>query len=534
MPRKPPPSKPRGAPVAFWLGLLLLAAATVLLWAPGQKGFFALDDFVFLEAYAPGAARAAPGLWLTAVSPVDNAYRPLTTAAYFSLARKAFGLEPSGYHLASLALHLLTTLLVAGLCWSLTGDAASSLLGGLFYASRSSLWVAVRWSSGVQDLGLALGSALAALGLSLYVRRGRAFGLAFCLGGVALALGSKEAALVLVAAILPVAAAARPRRWARRTAWALGPALALSAVYLYWRVVLTRSHPTIHKVSTSPGHLAVRLRDFLLWSFSGAATPAVSLLAGGALALAVVGLLVLARRSVRSRPGGEPPAAWLRALLAGTVFFLVALIPPLVITQVAHQYYLAMPMVGLSLAVAGAACGLLQAAEVRSRILVAALVVALAGGALAAARWELRGKDLGRIPSGGFYESADGETYEKAWLGVSGLWPSLDEGASLLILGYPYDGLISSDVLGGGLEPTSTRASMFRAFYGKRSLRAAHVAKRPEKAGAVSPSRALEWLEAEPARTYVARYRDGRFEALSTPEARALLKGMREGEACGG
>lgn len=530
MPRKPTPSKTSRSPGAFWAGLLLLAATTLLLWAPGQRGFFALDDFVFLEAYAPGAHRSQPSLWPTAVSPVDNAYRPLTTAAYFSLARRAFGLEPSGYHLASLSLHLLTTLLVAGFCWSLTGDAAASLLGGLFYGSRSSLWVAVRWTSGVQDLGLALGSALAALGLVVYVRRRRTWGLAACLAGVVLALGSKEAALVLVVALLPVAAAARPGRWVRRGVLALGPALVLTGLYLLWRVVLTWSHPTIHSLSTSADHVAPRLARFVLWSFSGAAPPPETsgLPAAAALALAGLGLFALARRSARYRRPGQPPAAWVRSLAGGAAFYLVALLPPLVITQEAHQYYLAMPLVGLSLAVAGAAAGLLEAAEARSPLLVAALVVALAGGGLATSFWEVRAKDSGRIASGGFYKLSDGEAYERAWRGVSGLWPSFPRGANLLLVGYPYDGIISADLDGRGLKPTSTMASMFRAFYGRADLAVARVFKGARGAGALRPAEALERLEAEPDKTFVGLWSNERFEALSGPEARKLLRKMME------
>ncbi len=49
----------------------------------------------------------------------------------------------------------------------------------------------------------------------------------------------------------------------------------------------------------------------------------------------------------------------------------------------------------------------------------------------------------------------------------------------------------------------------------------------------MSPGEALERLQAKPAKTFVARYGEGRFEALSEAEARALLDRMLE-EAGGG
>jgi hypothetical protein len=189
-----------------------------------------------------------------------------------------------------------------------------------------------------------------------------------------------------------------------------------------------------------------------------------------------------------------------------------------------------MPLVGLSLAVAGACGGLLQAAEARSRLLVVVLVVALAGSCLAAAPLEVRAKDAGRIASGGFYKSGDGAIYETAWRGLSGLWPKLPEGATLLLIDYPYDGLISSDVRGQGLRPTSTMAAMFRTFYNREDLTAAHLVAEPTEEGTMGPREALERLEAGPSTTFVARFREGRFEALSASEARSLIEKMLAGK----
>lgn len=517
----PKPSETGGAPAVFWVGLLLIALFTALLWAPGQKGFFALDDFVFLEAYAPGSALSSPASWLTAVSPVDNAYRPLTTSAYFSLSRRAFGLNPWGYHLVSLLIHGLTTLLVAGLCWGVTRNGTAALMGGLFYATRSSLWVAVRWSSGVQDLGLALGAALAALGLVLYVRRGGILGLATCIAGVVVALGSKEAGLALVPALVALAVAASPGGWLRRTALALVPASALAAIYLAWRVALTWTYPTIHKTSTNPLHLARRFAGFFLSSLTGASSSPT----WGAVALGVsaVVLLGLYRLRAQRTSEGQPPPAWGRAIAAGLVFFTVTLIPTLVITQEPHQYYLAMPLVGMSLAVAGASAGLVEAQEARSRLAVAALVALLVGAPLVQGLREVRAKDAGELASGGFYHSGDGAIYQRAWRGVSGLWEALPEGATLLMVGYPYDGLISANVRGRGLEPTSTMGAMFRAFYGLRDLSFAHVVAEASQVGTMSPTVAFEQVEAEPDTTFVALYSQGSFEALPAEEAKELL-----------
>lgn len=518
---QPKPSETDGAPAVFWVGLLLIALFTALLWAPGQGGFFALDDFVFIEAYAPGSALSAPATWLTAVSPVDNSYRPLTTAAYFNLARRAFGLNPWGYHLVNLLIHGLTTLLVASLCWSITRSGTAALFGGLFYATRSSLWVAVRWSSGVQDLGLALGAALAALALVLYVRRGRLSALAACIAGVLVALGSKEAGLALIPALAAVAVAASFGGWLRRTALALVPASVLGGIYLAWRVSLTWTYPTIHKTTTDPGHLARRFSGFFLSSLTGVSSSPV----WGAVALGIsaLGLFALYRLRAKRTSHGQPPPAWGRALTAGLVFFAVTLIPTLVISQEPHQYYLAMPLVGMSLAVAGASAGLIKAQEDRSRLAVVALVALLVGAPMAQGLKEVRAKDAGLLASGGFYHSGDGAIYERAWRGVSGLWATLPEGATLLMVGYPYDGLISANVRGRGLEPTSTMGAMFRAFYGLKGLAMAHVVAEASQVGTMSPAVALEELEAKPNATFVALYSRGRFEALSAEEAKALL-----------
>jgi hypothetical protein len=504
------------------VGLFLLGLVVALLWAPGGEGFFALDDFLFLEAYAPGAPRSHPARWLTEVSPVDNAYRPLTTALYFSLSRKLFGLKARGYQWANLFLHVASTLLVAYLCWLMLGDEASALLAGLFYGSRSSLWVAIRWASGIQEMGLAFGSALAAAGLCAYMRRRSPWALLACLAGFLVALGSKEAAAALAIALVPLAAVAPAQGRRLASAFkALAPAAFLTALYLLWRITLTWSHPTIHAVSVEPGRLASRLGAFIFWSIAGRPLPE-RWGPQAALALALLACAGLIYLWMRGKiPEGRDS---LRAFLAGLLFFGLALLPVLAIARVPHQYYLAVPLLGVSVALASALRSLTLAAETRSRSVALVLLVLLGLGIPFQGAWEIRAKDLGQLASGGFYKMGDGAIYEDLFKRLSNLWPSLPQGSSLLIVDYPFDGLISSDIGGRGLEATSTMASMLRVFYGKSSIRVGLVKDQARAFGTVSYREALRWLEGGPKKCFIARYLEGRLEALSVEEALALIR----------
>ncbi len=70
--------------------------------------------------------------------------------------------------------------------------------------------------------------------------------------------------------------------------------------------------------------------------------------------------------------------------------------------------------------------------------------------------------------------------------------------------------------------------SMFRAFYGRPDLLFAHLVANSIQVGTLGPSIAMQLLEARPERTFVARFVNRHFEALSAEGTKALLTEQME------
>ena len=78
-------------------------------------------------------------------------YRPLRTLS-FAVDYAFYGLNPTGYHVTNLVLHILASIIFYFLVLSLFSLSAVAFLGGLIFAVHPVHVEAVSWISGRQDL----------------------------------------------------------------------------------------------------------------------------------------------------------------------------------------------------------------------------------------------------------------------------------------------------------------------------------------------------------------------------------------------
>ena len=102
------------------LALLGLTILVCVSYYPSLAGGFVWDDFVFTDA---PVVQAASGIWNIWFSPADIRYEghywPIVYTTFW-LEHKLWGLDPLGYHIVNLVLHLVNSLLV----WRLMGRLA--------------------------------------------------------------------------------------------------------------------------------------------------------------------------------------------------------------------------------------------------------------------------------------------------------------------------------------------------------------------------------------------------------------------------
>jgi hypothetical protein len=154
-------SRDTPAPGAFGRDLLLMVLAggvAFAIYVPALSTGFSADDFFIL-----GRVRDLGGL----AAPLDyfrfsffDFYRPLTFLSH-AVDWELWGLDPRGFHLTSLGLHAINTMLVFALCRRLCGP-GGALVGALLFGSHPASQEAVYWMAARFDL-LTTGLILAAL-----------------------------------------------------------------------------------------------------------------------------------------------------------------------------------------------------------------------------------------------------------------------------------------------------------------------------------------------------------------------------------
>ena len=224
------------------------ALLALVLCLPLFGGGFLSDDYslihVFDGVHDAGALASRVGtMFVTGVGPPSNQYRPLVMLT-LALNGMAGGVDPFGWHLVNIVLHMANASLVALLAWQLAPDrsraaSAGALMAGSLFAwfapgVEAFAWVAARYD------GMALFFVLIAAATFVASRTWRdGFGIA-SLAATALAFMSKESATIGPILIVALAWWRRPegegvvRGMARAIADA-APWLCVAAAYFALR-----------------------------------------------------------------------------------------------------------------------------------------------------------------------------------------------------------------------------------------------------------------------------------------------------------
>ena len=305
-----------------------------------------------------------------------HSYRPLTYLFFSSLLFPVFKLEPLGYHVVVLCVHLVVSLLFFRLLRELVKAPAAALAGMLWFGVHSVNFYITYDASFLPDFMHGLFCAAALLCYALHWRSGRRSWLAASLISFLLALLSKDSSVVLPVGVVvvdlllrtrsrPEPGAVEPgaqasgsgpgRAWWQPSLSTL-PFFALALVYLGWTLYIKHGDIYPSGSSTEPYALTLarpvillKLR-YLAW-FGNLPTmfarrgwlPYAAIVAMAPALLWIVRLAVRTARGIR------------RDLLACAAWAIAGLLPVLFINQMPMKHNLYLPVlscaVGLALMV---------------------------------------------------------------------------------------------------------------------------------------------------------------------------------------
>jgi len=345
---------------AIWLALaaILLLEVALFGWSFGQ--FFCGDSLYYFATRVKTPAEA-----VRVLTQQDrlHSYRPLPYLVFSFLLYPLFGLEPLGYHLVTLAAHLLISLLVFLLLRDLVSKRAAALAGTLFFGVHAVNIYITYDVSFLPDFGSGLFYVAALLGYARFARGGSRLWLPAALGSFVLAVLFKESAVVLPVGVLAVdlllrrgteATPAQPERpW-----WQPRPAafafVALAGLYLAWTFhlkggIYPRGPREPYSLTLDPAALKLKLR-YLVWFANLPAQP----VRHGWPAYAAMIAMLPALLWIAGRAARVVGRLW-RELALCALWALAGLLPVLFINQVPMKHNLYMPVlacaVGLALLV---------------------------------------------------------------------------------------------------------------------------------------------------------------------------------------
>lgn len=198
----------RGAELGRHFTLLVfggLAVIVALVYAPALNAYFISDDFQYLSYLFNNSPALLNwdklDFWFIGGMDGYLYFRPAGHALVL-LDYILWYLSPFGYHLTNVLLHLGASFLVYLLTVRLLQQRAAAAFTAALFAVLSVHAEAVSWVAARYDVLAGLYSFASVLFLVLYAQKGKPFYYVISLGASAMALASKETAIVLPAVLL--------------------------------------------------------------------------------------------------------------------------------------------------------------------------------------------------------------------------------------------------------------------------------------------------------------------------------------------
>ena len=311
------------------LPILLLILQLPLILSPG---WFSHDEIEWLARADAPSWSALP--WIAWLDPTPLQYRPLAFNLWLALAHACT--KPELMHLVFVLFGIANAWLLARVLVATQVSERIAYAAAIVFSLTPYVVYVHGWTGTLADL-LTLGLGLLA---SRFLQRAVAatnakstfLNASACSLLVALALLSKESAIVLPALLLLAA----PHATLRRITLVLAPTFAVALIYLAWRLpILATSGDVDPAYAWSLHHVPARLTEYLLYPFMPPLFEIAPLLSKGAARIAAAILCVSALLAALATAGRRWPIVWLAA-------FGVALAPVLVLaTSYNHYAYLA-------------------------------------------------------------------------------------------------------------------------------------------------------------------------------------------------
>ena len=345
-----------------WLRWLPFGVLALALAVHGRAlgTYFAQDDITFL-------LRAARHL------PHPGLARSLSAGLAIAGEHAVFGLSPIGYHAVNLLLHGLNTLGVWALALALTRGQRAALLAAVLFGTSSIAFTPLHWVTGIVELL----AAACLLGATLVHWRPGPPGPSRVLTTTVLlaaALLSKETAIPWVAVmVFADRMSGRDRSHARALILPGALTAGFVAGLLATGIGLDTARHGAYSMSFAPAFLGANLATYIAWCVAAwnALPDAIATSDPLAWRLALPACVVLWLAA------GGLPAGRRSPLQVGVAWWLAFLLPVLPLAGHTYYYYLYVPWIGGSIALAALVSGIADRLGARRALLVCVAVAAI-------------------------------------------------------------------------------------------------------------------------------------------------------------